>query len=233
MKQILFTLLFFQTLFAIPNEALLKPQSNIVDFTFNTLEASPQSYETEQSVEMIEWDVEKILGHIPRTFKTNTCGTDPYGNNYCNEALSECAQEWDYEDGYSSSGVGSVVDYADKVMTTTKEVCSTNTGVRMYSNCYSYAMNYSLASSYCSNLVEGGYNDWRLPTIYETATSSGMGGNGVPSCSDWTWTSTDGSDSYYYDRYVWSGSSVYNGHIDGSGFYYYYYPYKGRVRCVR
>lgn len=224
MKVLLFFLFAFQLLFATGNDRLLKPNNTIVDFTFETLNAAPESYSPEQSVDMVEWDVEKILGHIPRTFKTNTCGTDTYGNTYCNEALSECSQEWDYENGYSVSGVGQVVDYANKI-TTTKEVCSANTGARMYSNCTGGKMSYSQASSYCSNLVEGGYSDWRLPTLGETATSSGMGGNGVPSCSFFTWTSTVDNTYGSGGRSVWSGSSVDYGDT--------YYGHGYRVRCVR
>ena len=42
------------------------------------------------------------------------CRTDSYGNTYCPSALSECGQEFDYENGYSVSGLGQVVDYTLK-----------------------------------------------------------------------------------------------------------------------
>jgi conjugal transfer mating pair stabilization protein TraN len=160
------------------------------------------------------WDAAVDVVTMGQTFD---CQTDTYGNEYCPEALAPADTYWDYEDGYSVSGVGEVVDYTNKI-TTTKEVCSTNTGVRMYSNCGSQR-NYFNAVSYCNNLIEGGYSDWRLPTLGETATSSGMGGNGVPSCSGLTWTSSVNSG---IGRYVWSGSSVGDGYI-----------YDGWVRCVR
>jgi len=202
----------------VQNNELLTPQGTVYDFTFQS-DYTPQNNPVE-SYSKIKYEVEKIIGLIPRTFKTNTCGTDTYGNNYCKEALSECSQEWDYDNGYSVSGVGSVVDYTNKI-TTTKEVCSTNTGVRMYSNCAGNML-HNQASSYCFNLVEGGYSDWRLPTLGETATSSGMGENGVPSCSGRTWTSTVISGSLY----VWSGSFIY---VSDSNIDYYVSP----VRCVR
>jgi len=205
----------------VQNNELLNPQGTVYDFTFQS-DYTPQNNPVE-SYSKIKYEVEKILGHIPRTFKTNTCGTDSYGTNYCNEALSECAQEWDYADGYSVEHTANVIDYTNKI-TTTKEVCSTNTGVRMYSNCGSQR-NYFNAVSYCNNLIEGGYSDWRLPTLGETATSSGMGGNGVPSCSGWTWTFTV---NHGYIRYVWSGSTVNGYYIGGINGYYVFW-----VRCVR
>ena len=42
------------------------------------------------------------------------CRTDSYGNTYCPSALSQCSQEWDFEDGYSVSGIGQVIDYTLK-----------------------------------------------------------------------------------------------------------------------
>ncbi|QKF59201.1 conjugal transfer protein TraN [Aliarcobacter lanthieri] len=42
------------------------------------------------------------------------CRTDSYGNTYCPSALSQCGQEWDYDNGFSVAGVGQVVDYTDK-----------------------------------------------------------------------------------------------------------------------
>jgi conjugal transfer mating pair stabilization protein TraN len=117
-KLFLIILITQQFVFGLTNEELLKPSNNAIDFTFSSLDASPDTFSPEQTVSRVEMDVEKILGFIPRHFKTNTCGTDTYGNNYCNEALSECSQEWDYENGYSVSGVGQVVDYASKLTST-------------------------------------------------------------------------------------------------------------------
>ncbi|MCT7595109.1 conjugal transfer protein TraN [Aliarcobacter butzleri] len=42
------------------------------------------------------------------------CRTDTYGNTYCPSALSQCGEQWDYENGYAVSGVGQVVDYTNK-----------------------------------------------------------------------------------------------------------------------
>lgn len=46
--------------------------------------------------------------------QTSDCQTDKYGNEYCPSALSQCSQEWDYDNGFSVAGLGQVVDYAEK-----------------------------------------------------------------------------------------------------------------------
>ena len=43
------------------------------------------------------------------------CRTDSYGNTYCPSSLAQCAQQWDYDSGYSVAKTGSVIDYASKV----------------------------------------------------------------------------------------------------------------------
>ncbi len=39
------------------------------------------------------------------------CRTDSYGNTYCPSSLAQCAQEWDYDSGFSVGRIGQVVDY--------------------------------------------------------------------------------------------------------------------------
>lgn len=46
------------------------------------------------------------------------CRTDSYGNTYCPSSLAQCAQQWDYDSGYSVAKTGSVIDYANKIATT-------------------------------------------------------------------------------------------------------------------
>lgn len=46
--------------------------------------------------------------------KTLDCQIDKYGNEYCPSALSQCSQEWDYDNGYAVSGIGQVIDYSKK-----------------------------------------------------------------------------------------------------------------------
>lgn len=131
-------------------------------------------------------------------------------------ALSECVIKSEEINSVLTSENKNVVDY-----TKMETVTVTKDDVLMYSGCGS-DRNFSNANSYCTNLREGGYSDWRLPTLGETATSSGMGGNGVPSCSGWTWTSTNYYHRDYY--YVWNGTSYGNYHGNNTSNY---------IRCVR
>jgi len=51
------------------------------------------------------------------TGQTVQCQNDINGVEYCPQSSAECGQSWDYENGYSVSGVGAVVDYTAKVGT--------------------------------------------------------------------------------------------------------------------
>ncbi|MCT7623262.1 conjugal transfer protein TraN [Aliarcobacter butzleri] len=53
--------------------------------------------------------------------KTLDCQTDKYGNEYCPSALSQCEEQWDYDNGYSVTGIGEVIDYTKKVSETLYE----------------------------------------------------------------------------------------------------------------
>ena len=132
--------------------------------------------------------------------QTLDCTVDSYGNEYCPSALSQCGASWDYENGYSVSGVGQVVDYTNK---TTVTECTTNGD--MYSNCGGQKT-LSGATQYCANLVEGGYSDWRLPTISETtAKVSG----GIPSCGgSGTWTSSTSTQYSPFTSLIWDGATT-------------------------
>lgn len=61
--------------------------------------------------------------------KTLDCQTDKYGNEYCPSALSSCGEQWDYDNGYSVTGIGEVVDYTKKENSTiyTNKTSSTET----------------------------------------------------------------------------------------------------------
>jgi conjugal transfer mating pair stabilization protein TraN len=50
---------------------------------------------------------------------TLSCQKDNYGTDYCPSALATASTTWDYNSGYSTYGVGTVVDYANKVSTYT------------------------------------------------------------------------------------------------------------------
>ncbi|WP_152633393.1 hypothetical protein [Aliarcobacter butzleri] len=104
-----------------------------------------------------------------------------------------------------------------KGLTKLSNSCAVAGNGLMYDNCEGGQRNWSSASSYCSS------KGMRLPSLAETRYSSG---NGVPSCSSWTWTSTYGSGAESgYNWGVWSGTSYYN-YGDGSSNSQY-------VRCVK
>lgn len=70
--------------------------------------------------------------------QTLNCQLDSKGNEYCPSALSQCGQNWDYENGYSTSGIGQVIDYTNKVSIT---VSTPAISVLKYSSGYlSYGM---------------------------------------------------------------------------------------------
>lgn len=89
-------------------------------------------------------------------------------------------------------------------------------GTLMYSEVSKERMNHKEAIEYAKNLREGGFDDWRLPTVEET---SAKVKDGVPSGSYGTWTSTVG----YFTHYLWNGTNAISTYDDLS-----YY-----VRCVR
>lgn len=134
-------------------------------------------------------------------------------------ALSECVIKSEEINSVLTSENKNVVDYTNKITTTA------NTDIRMYSNCAGGAnMYYSTATNYCSNLVEGGYSDWRLPTLGEMAVPSGMGANGVPLCSGWNWTSTPAKGAYKIYT-VWHDGTISGADIRKANIV--------KVRCVR
>jgi len=70
----------------------------------------------------------------------------------------------------------------------------------MWSNYSSSSMTWGACARYCANLVEGGYSDWRMPTLYEAielATKVNAGTNTNP-----FWTATPGGNAGYY--YIWT-----------------------------
>ena len=84
----------------------------------------------------------------------------------------------------------------------------------MWSSRSSYEMNWESAVSYCNNLTECGYSDWRLPTISELRTL-------IQNCSG---TVTGGScgvtDSCLSYSNCWSDSCYCDYYIENNGGYY-------------
>jgi len=68
------------------------------------------------------WDT--VLGVSDGT--TAQCLSDVKNIEYCPQSLAQCGSSWDYDNGYSVSGVGSVTDYTNKVSNTTTTYSSPN-----------------------------------------------------------------------------------------------------------
>ncbi|WP_455628335.1 BACON domain-containing protein [Parabacteroides chinchillae] len=89
---------------------------------------------------------------------------------------------------------------------------------------------YSTQQSYCNNLTEDGFSDWRLPTqielhaMYKSKAKIEAGANATAFLSSWYWSSS-----------VWRGNASYRcllGFTNG-GFDNYYTNANYYVRCVR
>lgn len=74
--------------------------TNVVD-TFTNAKCNTQVYDN--------------TTNILQTGTTFDCRTDIYNNTYCPAALSQCASQFDYDNGYSIGSVGQVTDYANKI----------------------------------------------------------------------------------------------------------------------
>jgi hypothetical protein len=136
--------------------------------------------------------------------------------------------------------------------------CQDQNNHLFWSSKSSTTVSYSGALYYCNNLTEGGYNDWRLPTVNELRTllincpSTVSGGScklSDPGCLTTSChsncTACTQNDTGYYSRfkdtgYFWSSSPQ----TDTSGSYYWMVSFSNgsiltgssgnyNVRCVR
>lgn len=163
--------------------------TNVVD-TFTNAKCNTQVYDN--------------TTNVLQTGTTFDCRTDVYNNTYCPAALSQCAQQFDYDSGYSISGVGQVIDYTNKIQNadyTTPAIVddvtwfqsavwlACSTGNEMFYNAFENAVRNMGGTSYCergsvlwtnSGMSEFGETYW--DPIEGTSQSSGFckfsGGNG-------------------------------------------------------
>lgn len=96
------------------NDVLYTPKSKVFDFTFNDINKNAQTTNTQKVVPKVSYEISSMLGLFPRLFKTKNCPSDSFGNDYCPDSLAEANEEWDYEDGFTSTGEGLVTDYKEK-----------------------------------------------------------------------------------------------------------------------
>lgn len=132
-------------------------------------------------------------------------------------------------------------------------------GSLIWSDRSSNKMNWQAAKEYCENLSEGGFDDWRLPTISELKTTIQNCQSGGSSCrvsdsclSDDCWSKScycdgRGTNGGYYSKLgddnsviLWSSSTCANYTdyalgvtFDGGGVVNYAKPGIRNVRCVR
>lgn len=173
------------------------------------------------------WDT--VLGVSDGT--TAECLSDKNNIEYCPQSLAQCGQSWDYESGYSTSGIGQVVDYTGKVggVETASKIQGYKSGIigvagngLGYDGCVGGDRRSADAISYCAS------KGMRVPKLSET---TGESANGVPSCGGVTLTSTrayleikgEVRGSGYYN---WNGTKVsqYTGNQNTNTYL--------KVRCV-
>ena len=110
MKLFLILLISLNCFANISGAELKKPNSTAFDFTYQ----SPQNKIQESLQDMIKIEIGKETFLTRRNNNIFSCGFDSFGNTYCPSNLAKADSYWDYENGYSVSGLGQVVDYTLK-----------------------------------------------------------------------------------------------------------------------
>ena len=110
MKLFLILLISLNCFANISGVELKKPNSTAFDFTYQ----SPQNKIQESLQDMIKIEIGKETFLTRRNNNIFSCGFDSFGNTYCPSNLAKADSYWDYENGYSVSGLGQVVDYTLK-----------------------------------------------------------------------------------------------------------------------
>jgi len=96
--------------------------------------------------------------------------------------------------------------------------------IRQFSGISSSTMNWVACGTYCRNLTDGGYTDWRVPTLDELSYAKLSGYNAPSWSSNYVWTSTP----YTSDNGRWVIFNEGDGHWGT-----YNYVYNSYCRCVR
>ena len=100
--------------FANPTGLDLKnPSSTTFDFTYQ----SPSNSKIESLSEMILVQISKQSFLERRNSSLFNCNYDSFGNEFCPSNLAKAESYWDYDNGFSISKVGQVIDYTKKETT--------------------------------------------------------------------------------------------------------------------
>ncbi|WP_418181403.1 hypothetical protein ACNSOL_11930 (plasmid) [Aliarcobacter lanthieri] len=89
---------------------LKNPNQSVYDFTYESKETKK-----ERTVERILVEIGKSNLLERRESSIYSCKYDELGNEYCPSNLVKADSYWDYEDGYSVTKVGQVLDYGNKI----------------------------------------------------------------------------------------------------------------------
>ena len=96
--------------------------------------------------------------------------------------------------------------------------------IRQFSGISSSTMNWVSCGTYCRNLTDGGYTDWRVPTLDELFYAKLSGYNAPSWSSNYVWTSTPSTST--------SGNWIIFKESDGH-WGYNFYNNNSYCRCVR
>ena len=126
--------------------------------------------------------------------QTLDCQLDSYGNEYCPSALAQCAEQWDYDSGFSTAGVGSVTDYTSKnenttTVTTSQIISSVTGGGNTPNGCNKVwvSTNGSDTMTFYNGCGDGSFN-------VRVAGASITGGGSAYTYTNRVWVSTNGSN---------------------------------------
>lgn len=174
------------------DQCYLEVQKNCQD-----LVGCPDGYAFNKNTDQCEKSPE-CPGGTTYNVTTNRC------EKFANSACTDVSGTWN----------GSKCEYSVDVSYAGTKIPDSSSNA--YSDCASSAMSISSAHTYCSNLTEGSFTDWRVPSeskgdFYKITAFGGT----IPSCSGWTWVQGKNSDA-------WSGGS-FAGSLGGNR----------KVRCVR
>ena len=90
---------------------LKSPDKNTVDFTFNSVNKTSQSFSTGTIVDKVSYELNSLQKLFPRLFKVSSCEKDSYNTLYCPDALVRADEYWGYDQSEVISKKQTVIDF--------------------------------------------------------------------------------------------------------------------------